>query len=91
MLNASELSIMSLYPNPAKNNIKLVVAGNVDEKLTLVVTNFVGKIVKTQQAILSNASNIITLDISSLTSGNYLLKVSGKEGTNNVFGKFFKQ
>jgi len=91
MLNASELSLMSLYPNPAKNIINLVISGNVDEKVTLIITDFAGKIVKTQNVILSNSSNIITLDIAALTSGNYLLKVIGKEGTNGAFGKFFKQ
>jgi hypothetical protein len=91
MLNATELSLMSLYPNPAKNIVNLVISGNVDEKVTLVVTDFAGKIVKTQNAVLSNSSNIITLDIATLNSGNYLLKVIGKEGTNSAFGKFFKQ
>ncbi len=87
--SALELSLLSVYPNPAKNVINLVVAGASSNKVNIIITDLAGKVVKQQTAQLSSEDNIVKMDVASLVSGNYLVRIV----TNNASAvhKFFKQ
>ena len=65
-----------MYPNPAKNSVLIkaeyVIAGG-----KIVVTDLLGKTVKSQPMSLGN--NLI--DISNLTKGIYLVNMITKEGS----------
>lgn len=66
---------VSVYPNPASDNLNVVINGIVVEKLELLTI--------TGQVISSKASNEskIAFDVSGLSSGVYFLKVYAEEGT----------
>ncbi len=60
-------NIVSIYPNPARNQITLVNAENTN----VIIFNLLGEIV----ASIDNASASQTIDISELTEGTYFVKV----------------
>lgn len=64
-IDASQLSLISLYPNPAKNSVSIKNA----ENYTISVYSIVGQIVK--QSLVK--TNQYTMDISELPSGIYIM------------------
>ena len=65
---------VSIYPNPANNNLYI----DTDEVFsTISITNLNGKLVK------SVSSTTSQIDISALTPGMYIVKLSGKKGIFN--------
>lgn len=77
----SMLSKITLYPNPALNEIRLTISTNV--KVTIIDLN--GREIKSGQLTPSN--NFI--NVSDLTTGTYIVNVSSKNKTNNY--KLIKQ
>ena len=71
---ANNSSIIQVYPNPVANNITIKTSFIINE---LTIYNMEGKKVK---SILNNNSTTLSTDIKDLPSGNYLLKVDGKNG-----------
>jgi hypothetical protein len=82
------LTINGLYPNPATTIVNVLLGSPVKEKITLVVTDMLGKTVVQQDAVVQPGSNTIPIDINRLTNGTYVVKVMGNEG---VVSKFVKQ
>ncbi|WP_367230660.1 DUF7619 domain-containing protein [Flavobacterium enshiense] len=86
-LNAQDFEFgkyISVYPNPVKEVL------NIETKQTIEVTsisiyNTLGQLV----LVVPNAQDVKTVDVSSLTSGNYFIKVSSDKGTSNT--KFIKE
>lgn len=73
---------LTVYPNPA-NNVLNVKLGSVSEKATVTVYNAIGQIVIASQEVSDNSTEI---NVSTLTKGVYILKVSnGKETSNTKF------
>lgn len=73
----------TLYPNPVSDRL------NIDTKDTIEVSsiniyNTLGQLV----LVIPNAQNVKTVDVSSLTSGNYFIKINSDKGTSNT--KFIK-
>jgi len=74
----------SLYPNPVKDIL------NIETKQTIEVSsiniyNQLGQLV----LVVPNAQNIAKVDVSSLSSGNYFIKINSDKGTSNT--KFIKK
>jgi len=74
---------LSLYPNPVNNEL------NIETKQTIEVSsisiyNTLGQLV----VVVPNAKNITKIDVSSLSSGNYFVKINSDKGTANT--KFIK-
>jgi hypothetical protein len=75
---------INLYPNPANNIL------NIDLKKAIAITSFniyntLGQLL----LVIPNAQQIRTIDVSSLKTGNYFLKVNSDKGSSNI--KFIKQ
>ncbi|UOK41853.1 MULTISPECIES: DUF7619 domain-containing protein [Flavobacterium] len=73
-----------LYPNPVNNVL------NIETKQTIEVSsiniyNQLGQLV----LVVPNAQNVSKVDVSSLSSGNYFIKINSDKGTSNT--KFIKQ
>ena len=73
----------NLYPNPVHEVL------NITTKATIAVSsvsiyNIVGQLV----LVIPNAQDIKTINVSSLTSGNYFIKINSDKGTSNT--KFIK-
>lgn len=81
-ISDDELNI-SLSPNPAKSTMSI--AGLTNEKVKITVVDFSGNI-KMQTTVNSDS---YTLNITSLPSGNYILKV--ETSTNSVTKQFVKE
>ncbi len=65
-----ELASLTLYPNPAQNNIYLNGVSNI-ESATVQIFNVIGK-----QVLKKQVSSDLSFDISSLDSGIYLIKLT---------------
>lgn len=74
------LSEISLYPNPASNNVNLVFNAAKSSKASVTVYNTVGQAVTTMNKNLISGSNTIQLDITEYTTGIYFVStvVEGK-------------
>lgn len=70
---------ISLYPNPANENVKVTYNGTSTQDVNLVLTNLQGQIVYNQMFF--NTSNIDELiNVSNLANGMYILKIQNAEG-----------
>ncbi len=66
---------VNAYPNPVKNNTKLTIDLLNESKIIISVTDGAGKQVKTMQIQGFKGPNIKDLNLSNLSSGNYMMKV----------------
>jgi hypothetical protein len=87
-LNSSKESLITLYPNPVKDQLKIVVANsqNFDKARTL-ITNAVGRTVLEQN--LSGSNGNYTIDVSALSVGMYILTIINQNG-DRINEKFIK-
>ncbi|MHA3789455.1 T9SS type A sorting domain-containing protein [Flavobacterium hauense] len=75
------VSRITMYPNPAQNELRLTITTNV----SVTITDLNGREIKTEQLTPSN--NFI--NVSDLTTGTYIVSVSSENKTNNY--KLVKQ
>jgi len=74
----------SLYPNPVQNVLNITAKETI-EISSINIYNTLGQLV----LVIPNAQNTKTVDVSSLTSGNYFIKINSDKGTSNT--KFIKE
>lgn len=79
---------ISLYPNPANSNINLKFANAISGNTAIEVTDITGRVISTQ-VLNASAGKIMSIDISNMASGMYIIKVTA--GGNVYFDKFIKQ
>ncbi len=79
-------AVLALFPNPAKQRLSIYVAGY-DKQKVFEIYNISGQRV----LLLKESENNTTLDVSKLTAGLYLVKVSGTDGTVISQAKFVKE
>lgn len=80
-LSRGRLEILNLWPNPARDNISLLIYTNRDSGLDLSVFDALGQTVISQYMQLSKGSHKVQLDISSLARSTYILRVSTLTGS----------
>jgi hypothetical protein len=73
----------SLYPNPVSDVLNISTKGNI-EISSINIYNTLGQLV----LVIPNAKDSKTVDVSSLTSGHYFIKINSDKGTSNT--KFVK-
>jgi hypothetical protein len=71
---------MSVYPNPANDQVNVVLTSNTTSKVRFNVVDLSGKIVLTEQHTI-NGQQQVSLNTASLSNGFYLLQVSTEQGT----------
>lgn len=69
-----EIAEINIYPNPAKDFLKIEIQEYIDDNL--IITDITGKTLITKTV----TSNNIEIDVSSLNSGLYLIKIGGYIG-----------
>lgn len=85
------LTIGSLFPNPAKTEVNVLIdAPNHDETI-LQVIDINGRLVKQKSAVVETGSNTIPIDITGLVNGTYILKVVCKSNGEIKTGRFIKE
>ena len=88
---SASLSIASIYPNPAVNNLRLAIASPSNEKVTLVVTDLAGRILMQNSTQLVAGDNNLQLNVKGLAKGSYSIKVVCNNGCNSEAVRFVKQ
>lgn len=76
--------LMSVFPNPAKDKLTLVL-GKIEGKVTVEMTDLQGKLLKSFE--LTDNTGLInthTLDIGEFTQGLYLLNLNNKSGKQSI-------
>lgn len=73
---------VSLYPNPAKENIELVFTGKAGSTYTVVVINSIGQVMTEINGISFRHSQNVNIDINNYKSGFYIINLSTKDGLN---------
>jgi parallel beta-helix repeat protein len=84
------LMITSIYPNPVKEQLNMVVESPGAESVNLVVTDVTGKIVKEQAAKLVAGDNQLKVNVLNLSSGTYIIKAVCENGCESAVQKFVK-
>lgn len=82
--------LSKVYPNPATNYIKYVVESKVSSKSFITCTDLTGKIVFVKTLQLKEGNNTFSEDISSYSSGNYLLQITLAGGIKSNTDRFVK-
>ncbi len=68
---------VSVYPNPASNEVKVMISSAADGKVTCKITDNAGRVVLQNTAHVKKGNNNITIDINKLAAGLYHVSVSG--------------
>lgn len=86
----STVTLSSVYPNPVKSDVNVIVSSPNAEKLTVIITDLSGKVIKQQITNAVIGDNKVTLNVSNLASGTYLIKVQCANGCETSVQKFVK-
>jgi hypothetical protein len=82
---------LQVYPNPASDLVNLLVNASAKDRVTILVTDFVGKVVLQKIAAVITGDNNIKLNVSKLRAGGYIIKVISDTGSETSVSKFVKQ
>ncbi len=87
-INNSGNFYVSIYPNPAKENLNVKIESDKKETLYLEIISLDGKVLVTKQAIVSS-STLVNINIKALAFGSHFLRVTsaGNEQTALRFDK----
>lgn len=85
-----KLEVVSLYPNPSKDNATLVFNSAIAGKTNVTITNLSGKVVFSQVLSSNKGENKIQLNTAQLSAGNYLINVAEMDTENSVTTKYIK-
>lgn len=87
----SDITITSVYPNPVKEDLNMVITSPSAEKVTMVVTDLSGKVIMQQAANVIIGDNQQHLNVQQLASGTYMVKVICANGCETAVHRFVKQ
>lgn len=86
------LSIAGVFPNPAHAIINVIIYSPKRDDLTMVIVDAGGRIVRQEQARVDIGSNTVAVDVSKLSSGSYIIKLTCRSlDCEMEVGKFNKQ
>lgn len=81
-INESILSLLSVYPNPADNELYVSYNIGSGETTSINITDVYGKVVQKNSVQSNSGSNLAILDLSSLSNGVYFIRLTvGSEST----------
>lgn len=81
----SNIDIIGLYPNPAKDALNVHFATVSDVAHMLTVHDLSGKVMKTEEVLVNPMNSTITiLDLSTLSAGTYLLEMKNSNGASST-------
>jgi hypothetical protein len=89
VFNGKYNASLVVSPNPVKNNITAFVSVSQPQKISITLTDMQGRVLKQSQAHYEEGLQEIVLEATSLSTGNYLLRLQGV--TVNAVEKIVKQ
>ncbi|MDQ3047258.1 MAG: choice-of-anchor B family protein [Bacteroidota bacterium] len=87
--NNASANIISLYPNPADNEISILIRTKQPERVLIETIDITGRIVQSSSEQINQGASTIKLNCQEIAAGIYVLKISGS--TVNYSGKFVKK
>jgi len=81
---------LSIYPNPVKSNLNMVITAPANNKATLTIIDAAGRTIMQKIEQLLSGDNTVSLNVIGLSSGSYTIKAVYAEGQ-TVVKKFMKQ
>jgi hypothetical protein len=87
----SEITLSSVYPNPAERELNLVITSPKSEKVMIVVTDLTGKIIMQRSTQLIAGDNQERLNVQQLSAGTYIIKAVCADGCETAAHRFVKQ
>jgi surface protein len=94
LINGSKptgVMINGLFPNPANDILNVLVAVPGRTPLTVLVTDMAGRTLSQKVVSAETGSNTIQLNVGSLSSGTYLIRLVCEDGCQPAPAKFVKQ
>ncbi len=88
---ANGIELTSIYPNPAINNLNIVLASSKTTNVSLLISDLSGKTILMQQASVIDGDNAVKINVSLLAKGTYTIKAISNDGSETAIGKFIKQ
>jgi Secretion system C-terminal sorting domain len=88
---AAVLTIDGIAPNPVQNNLTASISSPTKNRVNLQVVDMMGRMIQQQQVTLLEGTNVISVNVSSLGSGIYLLKAIYPDNNQIPAIKFIKQ
>ncbi len=85
------LELTAVYPNPAISKINIVIAAPANDRVTVMVTDLSGKLVKQQAMQVIAGDNNVQIDVQNLANGTYIIKAVCANGCETAVSKFVKQ
>lgn len=86
--NYTDVEIMSLYPNPAINDLELSISSSQRQECEISIFSIDGELVKSSNSFLNEGLNPKRINVKNLSQGIYVLKVITPSGiTENRFVK----
>jgi len=85
----SGFTLGNLYPNPASDQITLIVSSTADVETTVHIFNLQGSLLMEQTVALTNGTNKVELGIASLPTAAYMVKITDQTGKQQ-YKKFTK-
>jgi len=79
----TELNSLSIYPNPAREQIGLELSLNAATNVTISIIDLVGRQVLNQQLSLSNGTHQLNYKLSTFGNGSYILQLKTVDGLLN--------
>lgn len=87
----SKVDIVNVYPNPVINVLNVLAVSPTSERVNIVVSDVTGKVVMNKNVMLVTGDNTLQLNVSSLGTGTYTVKMLCANGCETAITKFTKQ
>ena len=72
--------MLSIYPNPADGNFNIKIESQQNDKMKVVVTDLLGKVVKNNSDIsISQGLNYVPLNLTNVQNGIYFVNISSQK------------
>ena len=85
------LQLSRVYPNPAAASLNVLVTAPANDRISIVVTDFVGKVVMQKASDIFTGDNKLSLNVAHLPAGSYMIKAISAGGSETSLSKFVKQ
>ena len=75
------LSNMKLYPNPATDNVNILIASKENANAQLNIFNLMGQLVYSENVAVAEGNNLVRVSTSNLQAGVYMVNIKTNAGT----------
>ncbi len=83
VVHGSVIQSLQVFPNPAKDYVNIGISGSLNLDVTVRLINQAGQVLAEQRALKAGGTTI-TMYVSQYPTGNYLLQVSGSDGSSQT-------